>query len=156
MLCGCGSTTSTGTGSSSSSTSAEEETTAVDKSTEEEIAELEEFFRRSDPNTAETIVADIDDIMNTYDESTTAGNEKYQFKHLIVTGDIVYIDSPDNFNGIYVWIGDEENVALCEFTDEEEISKLSNLVEGQTVTIEGFFEGGIPLTTLILEDCKLK
>jgi hypothetical protein len=96
-----------------------------------------------------------DDLYNEYERNGVAADEKYRGKIVVVSGKIYDINK-DIIGDPYVIIGGSGFLdgVHCTFL-EEEIPSLSNLYDGQYISVQGKV-GGQVLGSVMVNDCKLK
>ena len=99
----------------------------------------------------------VADLIDAYTSNEVSADQQYEDQYLEITGTIASIgtdltDTPYitfNKGGMF-----ETNSIQCFFSDDDQVAKVANLSEGQTITIRGTCSG-LSLFNVLIKDCTI-
>lgn len=103
----------------------------------------------------QAIKISAEDLYEAYEQNEIAAEKKYDDQLVEVTGVVGNIGT-DILNDVYVTLttGDYLQSVQCYFEGDEEVDKVTAIVEGQEVTIVGTCSG-LSLTNVLVKDCSI-
>lgn len=120
------------------------ESTATEDNTEKEETEPQEEIMEIDPNT----------LLTDYEANEVRGDELYNGKMMRLTGTVGSIGK-DILEEVYITFANADEYKItsvqCYFSDDDQIKKVMELSEGDSITLVGKCDG--KFGNVVLKDC---